>query len=134
MEKRQGLPSSTNADDLNEYAWEIFLYSNKKRELKRALEWSELSLHLIDSSSYNVGALMDTRANILYKSGHTKAAVKQEEEALNRIVADAEKFAFVRGNIKIQQKTLQEIKNREPTSLDNGAIWNKKSKKRVRCR
>ena len=66
---------------------------------------------------------MDTNANILYKMGKTKAALNQEERALKRIVADSEKYDFVKSTIQGYKKTLQNMRNKKPTYLEQGAIW-----------
>ncbi|OQP59111.1 hypothetical protein A3860_38750 [Niastella vici] len=123
MEKQQGLSSYNSASFLNDYAWEIFLYSNSKADLKKALEWSSHSLQLIDSSSFNVGPNMDTRANLLYKLGKSKAAIKQEEDALERIISDSKRYSFLKASIDGYKKILQNMKEGVPTYLEQGAIW-----------
>jgi hypothetical protein len=66
---------------------------------------------------------MDTRANLLYKLGKNKAAIKQEETALQRIISDSEKYDFIKGAIEDYKKTLQTMKNSRPTHLEDGALW-----------
>lgn len=65
---------------LNAPAWDIFLNCKDERSLRRALQWSELSLKL-DSSEQQIQYL-DTKANLLYKLGHVHAAIKTEEQAI----------------------------------------------------
>lgn len=114
---------------LNINAWEIFLYSNSKSDLKKALKWSEEALRLINPTSFNVGAYMDTRANLLYKLGKIKQAIQQQEEALKRITADAEKFGFIKSSVEECRTTLNAMQNSAPTHLKSGAIWTKMLRK-----
>jgi thioredoxin-related protein len=125
MEERQGLLGYASASSLNDYSWDIFLYSNCKADLKKALLWSERSLHLIDSSSFNVGPYMDTKANLLYKLGRNKSAIKLEERALGRIIADSDKYNFMKGAVENYKKILQNMKDKKTTYLEEGAIWKK---------
>lgn len=69
---------NADASKLNESAWEIFLYSNDKNELDKALVWSNKSLQTMPASY----AFMDTYANLLYKSGKQKEAIQWSEKAL----------------------------------------------------
>ena len=128
MEKKIGAPELENAALLNSDAWNIFLYSNRKSDLKKALNWSKRSLQLVNRVSYNVAPYMDTQANILYKLRRVQEAIKLEEEVVRRITIDAEKYAFIKSSIEGYRKTLQKMKNGEPTHLENGAIWNHKLK------
>lgn len=63
---------------LNEPAWDVFQRCDDQKSLKRALEWSELSIKL---EGNNVQYL-DTRANLLYKLGNIKDAIATEKLAL----------------------------------------------------
>jgi tetratricopeptide (TPR) repeat protein len=69
------------ANYLNDRAWPIFLYSNSRKELLKALSWSEISIRL-DSTYYNAPANMDTRANLLYKLGRKEEAIALEVKAI----------------------------------------------------
>ncbi|MDF3077503.1 MAG: thioredoxin fold protein [Sphingobacteriaceae bacterium] len=62
---------------LNSYAWEIFQKCDDMACVQAALSWSKLSLESIKDPS-----LMDTYANLLYKSGKKEEAIKVQEEAV----------------------------------------------------
>lgn len=68
--------------DLNLPAWDAFEHCNEKRVLRAALGWSELSIRLTDPLPD--APFLDTRANLLYKLGHVKAAIAQEQDAIQR--------------------------------------------------
>ena len=65
--------------DLNNYAWEVFLYSKNNKELNKALRWSDSAIALCKTA--NKSNWMDTRANILYKLGRRADAIALEEKA-----------------------------------------------------
>lgn len=70
---------------LNNWAWDIFLYSNRKAELRLALDWIEKAM--LQDSDYKNSILavgfLDTKANILYKLGRKKEAIELELLAKN---------------------------------------------------
>lgn len=68
--------------DLNNNAWDIFLYSNDKNQLNKALVWSDYALNLAASDSFILAGCMDTKANILYKLGNKHDARIIEEAAI----------------------------------------------------
>jgi hypothetical protein len=68
-----GMPSLI----LNNYAWEIFLTSDDKSELEKALGWSARAVMMYPTANW-----MDTYANILYKLGRMNEAVLWEEIAV----------------------------------------------------
>jgi thioredoxin-related protein len=65
--------------DLNNYAWEVFLYSENNKELYKALRWSDSAIRLCNTA--NKSNWMDTKANILYKLGRRSDAIALEEKA-----------------------------------------------------
>jgi thiol-disulfide isomerase/thioredoxin len=68
---------------LNTSAWIIFQYSYDKRQLEKALIWSDAAIDSYRSEKGRVSAsLIDTKANILYKLGRIKEAVTNEEYAI----------------------------------------------------
>ena len=72
----------TGANYLNDQAWEIFLHTDKNKELEKALSWCDLSLKLMGSKdSVSIAGIMDTKANLLYKLGRTKEALILERKA-----------------------------------------------------
>jgi thioredoxin-related protein len=62
---------------LNGNAWQIFKYSNNKKELEKALLWMKLALPMDPRCT----ACMDTKANLLYKLGRKQEAIVLEEKA-----------------------------------------------------
>ncbi len=70
----------TSAEQLNRYAWEVFIFGSTKAKLKKALGWSDKSLENGASNPefYN---FMETNANLLYKLGRRKAAITMQEKA-----------------------------------------------------
>lgn len=84
---------------LNSYAWEIFQKCDDMACVQAALSWSKLSLEGIKDPS-----LMDTYANLLYKSGKKEEAIKVQEEAVKLSKDPAE-----------LQATLDKMKKGEPT-------------------
>ena len=78
----------SGATYLNDMAWPVFLYSNNKAELQKALVWSRLSIKY-DSTSINAPNNMDTNANLLYKLGKKKEAIALEEKAALRAPRDS---------------------------------------------
>jgi tetratricopeptide (TPR) repeat protein len=101
--KNVTLSGSGGAMFLNNCAWTIFLHSDDKLELDKALAWSEHSL-LLDSVSYLAPNNMDTKANLLYKLGGYKEAFIWEEKAINLDPGNSE-----------FKKTLMKMKNKEST-------------------
>ena len=67
--------------ELNVQAWNLFLYCNNEKSLRKALRWSELSLELCEDKNEKV-QFLDTKANLLYKLGLVKDAISIEEDAL----------------------------------------------------
>jgi len=69
---------------LNAPAWDVFLHCNDKRALKRALQWSDLSITLEERGNPSGGLqqYFDTRANLLYKLGRVSEAIAAEEKAI----------------------------------------------------
>jgi len=63
---------------LNNYAYEIFQYSNDKKRLRRALSWVDRALALSKEPDPQA---MDTKANLEYKLGKNKEGIALEEKA-----------------------------------------------------
>lgn len=83
----------------NSYAWEIFQHSDKKSELRAALEWSNQAVRMNP-----IAAFMDTYANILYKLDYLGVALAWEELAVKQNPSD-----------KDIQANLEKMKQRQPT-------------------
>lgn len=94
--------NNVSADDLNNFAWNIFENCPDMKCVGDALEWSKRSLQGGDNPMY-----MDTYANILYKTGKNAEAIAIEEKAL----------ALANGD-KTYQETLDKMKKGEKTWKD----------------
>jgi len=64
--------------ELNDYAWTIFSKSNNKSILKKALVWSSKTF---TNQEKTEPGYMDTYANLLYKIGRKREALKWERKA-----------------------------------------------------
>lgn len=65
-------------------AWHAFLYCTDQTVLEKALEWVDLALKLDGGEEeYKKAAYLDTKANILYKLGQRKEALRLEKEAVD---------------------------------------------------
>ena len=89
----------SNADFLNNCAFEVFAYSKKERQLKEALAWVNRAIALRKNAAF-----LDTRANILYKLGDVNEALVLEQES-----------ALLDPHDKVVQLNLQKMKAGEPT-------------------
>jgi thioredoxin-related protein len=63
---------------LNNFAWDVFMYCNNPEDLAIGVSCSERSLKNEQRSNPE---FLDTYANLLYKSGRTKDAIEQETRA-----------------------------------------------------
>lgn len=100
--EKYGAPTETNQfKDLvwNNYAWQIFLYSNNKEELEKALSWSNKAVMISPMPNW-----MDTYANLLYKLGRKENALRWQGIAIKLSPDDAE-----------LRKTMEAMKNDQPT-------------------
>ena len=70
--------ANITAEELNEYAWQMFEECNDQEALKVALAWSKLEVERNE-----VGYIVDTYANLLYKLGDTKNAILWQEKAVS---------------------------------------------------
>jgi thioredoxin-related protein len=70
--------ANITAEELNEYAWQMFEECNDQEALKVALAWSKLAVERNE-----VGYIVDTYANLLYKLGDTKNAILWQEKAVS---------------------------------------------------
>lgn len=119
---------------LNLPAWNIFLVSNDRKVLNTALKWSDLSIKLGEKNP-NVQCL-DTRANLLYKLGRVKEAIRQQEETVriikSRLGVEGYDIQQLTQSAKKYQAIADKMKRGEPTYLDAGAVWSPESLKGIR--
>jgi thioredoxin-related protein len=64
---------------LNNFAWDIFLYSDNKEELEKAMAWSDW---VLQRDPQLQATTMDTKANLLYKLGKKEEAMALETKAV----------------------------------------------------
>jgi tetratricopeptide (TPR) repeat protein len=103
--------SENSAYTLNSDAWDAFLHCTDRSVLKKALKWAELSIELDPSD-----AVMDTRANLLYKLGRVEEAIAQEEAAKELEIAKKKKNGEWRdGFVSAYGATIDKMKKGEPT-------------------
>jgi len=95
---------------LNANAWDLFLHSNEKTELAKALSWSDSAIKI--TSVPNVQYL-DTHANLLYKIGRIQEAVTEEESAVKLEDLNAKKQG--RSPEKIYLETVEKMQKGEHT-------------------
>jgi len=110
--------------ELNDVAWQVFLFCNEKSVLEEALKWSELAINLIKpivSPGY-----LDTKASILYKLGSTTEAIQQEEEAVNILITQRKNGITDRHNNPDDfSDIIAKMKKGEPIYVEEGAVWTK---------
>jgi thioredoxin-related protein len=68
--------------ELNSTAWYLFLHCGDRKVLKKALQWSELSIHLASEHKDDVTQYLDTKANLLYKLGRADKAIPLERQVV----------------------------------------------------
>lgn len=83
---------------LNRFAWNIFEWSDKNKELEIALAWAKRSLELQEHS-----AVQDTYANLLNKLGRKNAAIAAGEKAVEMVKKEG-------GDVAAYEKTLESFK------------------------
>jgi len=102
LDNVDNLPSSPwSSFRLNNYAFEVFKYSNNKSELETALVWVNKAISMANGPDANE---MDTKANILYKLGRREEGLVIEAQSANLAPADKE-----------IQSTFGKMKNGLPT-------------------
>jgi thioredoxin-related protein len=82
--------SSVEPQTLNDFAWTVFENCPDQACVAQAMEWSKKS---VAQTGGKDPALLDTYANLLYKSGNTKDAIAMEEKALN-IAGESDKPTY----------------------------------------
>jgi thioredoxin-related protein len=95
--------------ELNSYSWTIAQFSKQKREIRIAVHSMRTVVKHVTDTSNLLPASLDTYANLLYKLGHRKQAIQQEELALY-YAENYEKGRMVNEN----KTTLEKMKKGEP--------------------
>lgn len=94
-------PNNWGVFYLNQNAWDIFLHSSRRKELKKALSWCEIAIPI--STSDILPGLLDTKANLLYKLGKREIAISLE----SKIAVNTKNEIFI--------QNLKKMKLNEPT-------------------
>jgi thiol-disulfide isomerase/thioredoxin len=103
---KDGALKST-AYQLNEYAWGYVQMINNRKDLEEALKWSARAIELVETP-----ANLDTFANLQYKLGRKKEALKTQKEAIKL----AKKS---RGNTSELNETLKNMKRGRLNIIEN---------------
>lgn len=98
--------AKVSVNSLNDWAWLIFQHSGKREELDSAIKWIRIALDKDSTNSY----LMDTYANLLYKTGDHAEALICEGRALTIAIARGEDR-----NRKTYEETLEKMRKGQDT-------------------
>ena len=98
-----------DAFGLNFYAWTLFLNCDDKEILPIGIRWTEMAA-ILDTSAYRAN-YVDTKANLLYRSGRIEDAIKVEESAL-QIDQNNKSIIEVLGKMKAGKPTWPESKSK----------------------
>lgn len=71
------------ANQANDAAWAVVENTNEKKIIKEALKWSKTSLDIEENNPY----YLDTYAQLLYKNGDKKTAIKFQTKAV-KVISD----------------------------------------------
>jgi flagellar motor component MotA len=93
----------------NYTAWMIFLHSNNKQQIDTAIRWMKKLMR----KASNQPGMIDTYANLIYKSGNKKEAIALETKALRIAQEDAVKYKHAADDV--YQKTLDKMASGKPT-------------------
>lgn len=93
--------SNASPEQLNDFAWNVFLNCSDMACVEQALAWSKRSIDNNEEPMF-----MDTYANILYKMGKKDEAIEWETKAMN-LETSADKSTY--------EQTLNKMKNGEKT-------------------
>jgi thioredoxin-related protein len=94
---------NVHAEDMNNYAWDIFKYCTSPEDLSFGVSYSLRSLTTTEKLNPE---FIDTYANLLYKSGNVAYAIVKETEALELADPSQKKtYRDTLGRMKAGQKT-----------------------------
>lgn len=95
----------TEADfNFNNLAWELFQFSNDKKQLAVGLQWSNKAISLNPIPNW-----IDTKANLLYKLGRKKEAIVFEQEVIEKAKSAKD------GQLREFEKSLDKMRKGIPT-------------------
>ncbi len=114
----------TTVAEYNSTAWRIFLYSNDRNQINAAIRFMKEALNSEGQKEFRTNAAhLDTYANLLYKVGRIDEAIKWEQQALAELIKLNN--PYYDKHIQQYKVTIENMKMREPTYIEKGAIWNK---------
>jgi len=93
------------ANQANNASWYVVENKADKKTIKKAIKWSETSLKITPKNPY----YLDTKAQLLYKKGDHKEAIKIQEEAVKELNENPETYSGTSTTTKIRI-TLKEMK------------------------
>ena len=100
---------NANAEMLNEFAWTVFENCTDPDCLATALSWSKRS---VDATESKEPLILDTYANLLYKTGKKEDAILIEQKVISLVSADEKKeYETTLDKMQKGEKTWVEIKN-----------------------
>lgn len=105
---------------INNLGWNTFLNVTDKKLLNRMIYWVEKAIQAWPDTSIG-SAILDTYANLLYKTGRKEEAITWEAKALK--VAEYNKHLRSVAAYKI---IIEKMRKDEPTYLEKGAVWLKR--------
>ncbi len=80
--------ASTNANEINEVAYNVYELSNDKMALAKAEDWAKTAVQLSKSDPM----IMDTYACLLSKNNKKQQAIEVEKDAINLIKNNSDKY------------------------------------------
>jgi hypothetical protein len=90
---------------VNPAAWTFFQQCDDTVVLKKALDWSALTVRLAKEANFGCDQYMDTEANLLYKLGRGSEAVRLEQEALDLSKGQGQDYIATLAKMKTGEKT-----------------------------
>jgi thioredoxin-related protein len=103
---------------INHFGWTCFLRVTDIDQLKKVIPWIEKVV-----KKYPNVTMLDTYANLLYKSGNKQEAISWEERAMLMEKNERNKEGY--------RSVIEKMKKGEPTYVNQGAFWNKGGVKMV---
>lgn len=89
----------------------VFLHSTDSMVLKKSIQWMDQIIRMVPDQYY----WMDTKANLLYKNGQTKEAIKEEEKAIKAVKTVGSKTKNYNRDLKELTTVLTKMKEGKPT-------------------
>lgn len=106
-------PNTGESFGVNNAAWQIFLSSDDKQMLNKAVNWIDIALKVEADPNEQY---FDTKANLLYKLGRTKEGIATEQEAIEHDRAAAKKANKEKGVMEdMFQATIEKMTKGQPT-------------------